>query len=94
MVPVNGGLADELAPIASRAAVAARDLIQERSDRCMADELEECKDRNRQLEEENELLREAAETFGELADRLNERLQEQPEPGAADATGAREPHQE
>ena len=43
----------------------------------MADELEECKDRNRKLEEENELLRESAETFGNLADRLSERLREE-----------------
>jgi hypothetical protein len=59
----------------------------------MADELEDCKNRNRLLEEENELLRESAQTFGELADRLNERLQERPEPGASDAARARDSHQ-
>jgi len=41
----------------------------------MADELDECKERNRELEEQNELLRESAETFGALADRLNQRCQ-------------------
>ena len=40
----------------------------------MTDELEDCKRRNEELEEENELLRESAEVFGELADRLNGRL--------------------
>jgi hypothetical protein len=51
----------------------------------MADELEECKDRNRKLEEENELLREAAETFGDLADRLSDRLRDVQPPNAAGA---------
>jgi hypothetical protein len=65
-----------------------------RSDGCgMADELEECKARNRQLEEENELLRESSETFGDLADRLSERLREVQPPNAADAATS-EPEKE
>ena len=49
----------------------------------MPDELEECKDRNRELEQENELLRESAETFGALADRLNQELRRQDRDSAA-----------
>lgn len=38
------------------------------------EELERCQDALRRMEEEIELLRNAAVTFGELADRLNEQL--------------------
>jgi hypothetical protein len=34
-------------------------------------ELQECEDKVRQLEEENQQLREASDTFGQLAERLN-----------------------
>ena len=34
-------------------------------------ELQECEDKVRQLEEENQHLREASDTFGQLAERLN-----------------------
>ena len=42
----------------------------------MSDELEACKARIRELEEVAEMLRESAEAFGALADRLNTRLRE------------------
>jgi hypothetical protein len=42
----------------------------------LADELEACKARIRELEEVTEILRESAQAFGALADRLNARLQE------------------
>jgi hypothetical protein len=42
----------------------------------MSQELEACKARIRELEEVTEILRESAEAFGALADRLNSRLRE------------------
>jgi len=42
----------------------------------MSDELEACKARIRELEEVTEILRESAEAFGALADRLNTRLRD------------------
>ena len=39
--------------------------------------LQECEDKVRQLEEENQHLREASDTFGQLAERLNVTLQEE-----------------
>ena len=59
----------------------------------MDDELEECKERNRQLEEENELLRESAETFGALADRLNEKLQPDPPAEGSTSDSSKDPDQ-
>ena len=40
------------------------------------DELNACKERIRELEEVTEILRESAQAFGALADRLNARLRE------------------
>ena len=40
----------------------------------ISEELEACKARIRELEEVTEILRESAEAFGALADRLNNRL--------------------
>lgn len=42
----------------------------------MSQELDACKARIRELEEVTEILRESAEAFGALADRLNARLRE------------------
>ena len=42
----------------------------------MSQELEACKARIRELEEVTEILRESAQAFGALADRLNARLRE------------------
>jgi len=39
--------------------------------------LQECEDKLKQLEEENQHLREAAHTFGQLAERLNVSLREE-----------------
>ena len=44
--------------------------------RPIPDELEACKARIRELEEVSEILRESAQAFGALADRLNIRLRE------------------
>jgi hypothetical protein len=59
----------------------------------MDDELEDCKEQNRKLEEENELLRESAETFGALADRLNEKLQPDPPADPSESDSSKDPGQ-
>lgn len=43
----------------------------------MDDELARCKEEVRELKEENQHLRQAADTFGALADRLNSSLREE-----------------
>jgi hypothetical protein len=43
----------------------------------MADELESCRLKIAELQEENTALREAARTFGDLAERLNQELKEE-----------------
>lgn len=39
--------------------------------------LQECEDKVKHLEEENEHLRESSDAFGQLAERLNQTLQEE-----------------
>jgi len=43
----------------------------------MDDELARCKDEVRELQEENKQLRQASDSFGALADRLNSSLREE-----------------
>jgi len=43
----------------------------------MDEELARCKEEVRELQEENQHLRKAADTFGALADRLNSSLREE-----------------
>jgi hypothetical protein len=50
----------------------------------MDDELARCKAEVRELKEENQHLRHAADTFGALADRLNSSLREERRKGEPD----------
>jgi hypothetical protein len=44
------------------------------------EEVEQLRDEKKELEVENEQLRESADTFGNLAERLNEKLKKEPPP--------------
>lgn len=52
-------------------------------------QLEDCQETVRHLEEENHELREAAGTFGQLAERLNSALREERRQSAADRRSVR-----
>jgi hypothetical protein len=54
------------------------------SEKEKADVLRSCQERIRQLEEENQKLREASSTFGQLAERLNFNLSEERRLSVAD----------
>jgi hypothetical protein len=58
----------------------------------MSNELEACKARIRELEEVTEILRESAEAFGALADRLNSRLRETRRRETGDASKTADRH--
>ena len=54
----------------------------------MDDELARCQAEVRELKEENQQLRQAADTFGALADRLNSSLREERRKSETDRRGA------
>jgi hypothetical protein len=54
-------------------------------------ELQECEDKVKELEEENQHLRESAYAFGQLAERLNQTLQQERRTGIERRQSAR-PH--
>ena len=54
----------------------------------MDDELARCKAEVRELQEENQQLRQASDTFGALADRLNSSLRDERRKSETDRRGA------
>lgn len=60
----------------------------------MDDELARCKAEVRELKEENQHLRQAADAFGALADRLNSSLREERRKGNTDRRTAVRPEQD
>jgi hypothetical protein len=57
----------------------------------MDNELARCKEEVRELKEENQQLRQSADTFGALADRLNSSLREERRKSDTDRRGAARP---
>ena len=57
----------------------------------MDEELARCKDEVRELKEENQQLRQASDTFGALADRLNSSLRDERRLRDTDRRGASRP---
>ena len=56
--------------------------------------LQECEEKLKQLEEENEHLREASRAFGQLAERLNHTLQEERRSAGSDRRQRPRPYAE
>ena len=59
------------------------------TDKPLQHELQECEDKVKELEEENQHLRESSDAFGQLAERLNQTLQQERRTGIERRQSAR-----
>jgi hypothetical protein len=62
------------------------------TDNPLSNALQECEEKVKELEEENEHLRESSHAFGQLAERLNKTLQQERRAGVERRQSARPAH--